>query len=64
MNWLDFCVCNLIFKVTEAKYVRYAVSGLGVIFLMDDDINSKFGTGTLFSKLCESIEFEAAIMDI
>ena len=44
--------------------VRYVVSESKWIFIMGRDINFKFGMGTLFGKLCESIEFEAAIMDI
>ncbi len=45
MNWINFGVCALIFKVTEVKDVRYLVSEFRVIFIRNKVINFKFGMG-------------------
>ena len=51
-------VYDLIFKVTEVKYVKYAVSK------STSNQTQGLGTGIEFTKLCEPTEFEAAILDI
>ena len=44
-------ISDLISKVTGVKYVIFLVSGSWVTFIIDEDINFKFGTGIQLGEL-------------
>ena len=52
-------------KGSDFKFGKVTlVSGSQAIFITDEGRNFKFVVATLLGMLCESFEFEAAILDI